>query len=233
MNKTIRLLRADEIEVRAQSVKDNGGVFLLYKDARCDMRILDEIYGIGGWQRSHEVINGNLFCTVEIWDEEKNQWIRKQDVGTESNTEKEKGQASDSFKRACFNIGIGRELYTAPFTWIKAIQSENLKYAKFFVSKIDYNENREIITLEIKDEQNRVRFSMLNGTRQVIDIPQEKSNIIEGPSDAVFEVINKQTTVEGLQEVWNTYSQYQRDTQFKNAVTTKKNELKAQLQPTG
>ena len=96
MGKEIRLLNADEIEVRVQSVKSNGCILLLYKDARVDMRILDETYGPTGWQREHQLINNNLFCTISIWDDEKKQWIKKQDVGVESYTEKEKGQASDS-----------------------------------------------------------------------------------------------------------------------------------------
>lgn len=108
MNK-FRCLRADEIECRVQQVKDNGLILLLYKDARCDMIILDETVGAMNWQREHRRDNAN--CVVSIWDSEKCQWIRKEDTGTESNTEAEKGLASDSFKRACVNWGIGRELY--------------------------------------------------------------------------------------------------------------------------
>ena len=118
--KEIRRLHANEIDARAAQVMESGAVLLLYKDARVDQRILDETFGSMNWKRSHQEIAGNLFCTVEIWDDEKKQWIAKQDVGTESYTEAEKGQASDSFKRACFNVGIGRELYTAPFIWVKA-----------------------------------------------------------------------------------------------------------------
>lgn len=116
--KEFRDLTASEIECRVNTVSEKGCTLLLYKDARCDMKILDETVGRQNWQRSHEVINGNLFCNVSIYDEEKKEWVKKQDVGTETYTEKEKGQASDSFKRACFNWGIGRELYTAPFIWI-------------------------------------------------------------------------------------------------------------------
>ena len=116
--KEFRELTENEIECRVGVVNEKGCSLLLYKDARCDMKILDETVGRQNWQRIHEVINGSLFCNVSIYDEEKKQWITKQDVGVESYTEKEKGQASDSFKRACFNWGIGRELYTAPFIWI-------------------------------------------------------------------------------------------------------------------
>ena len=108
-----RTLRADEIDCRIAQIKENGLCLLLYKDARCDQNILDETVGPMNWQRQHTRDNRN--CIVSIWDSEKQQWISKEDTGTESNTEKEKGLASDSFKRACVNWGIGRELYTAPF----------------------------------------------------------------------------------------------------------------------
>lgn len=164
----IRTLRADEIECRVQQVKQNGCVLLLYKDARCDMRILDEVFQIDGWKREHNLIDGKLFCTVSIWSDRLNQWITKQDVGTESNTEKEKGQASDSFKRACFNLGIGRELYSSPFTWINLnsneVKQEGNKYkldykVKFEVKAIEYNENREISKLVIMDQNGKERFT--------------------------------------------------------------------------
>ena len=93
---------------------------LLYKDARVDMKILDETFGTLGWKRTHELINNNLFCNIDIWDAEKKEWIRKQDVGVESNTEKEKGQASDAFKRAAVKWGIGRFLYDLPIKVAKA-----------------------------------------------------------------------------------------------------------------
>ena len=167
----IRTLRSSEIECRVQQVKSNGCVLLLYKAARCDMRILDEVFGIDGWEREHQVVNGNLYCTVRIWSEKRQQWISKQDVGTESNTEKQKGEASDSFKRACFNIGIGRELYSAPFIWINLdkseVQEENRRYkldykVKFEVKEIEYNEDREISKLVIIDQNGKERFSYGN-----------------------------------------------------------------------
>ena len=114
-----RNLNADEVELRvSQAGRTKDGrvwaQYLIYKDARVDQRILDESVGADRWQKSYEVIEGNLYCTVSIWNEELKTWVGKQDVGVESYTEKEKGQASDAFKRACFNWGIGRELYTAP-----------------------------------------------------------------------------------------------------------------------
>ena len=167
MNKEIRLLRADEIECRVGTIGEKGLSLLLYKDARADMKVLDETFGRLGWQRSHQLINGNLYCTVEIWDEEKKQWIHKQDVGTTSYAEKEKGQASDSFKRACVSVGIGRELYTAPFIWIPAgktfIQKKDNRfvvYDKFTVQSISYSRNREISSLVIVNQKGETVFSM-------------------------------------------------------------------------
>ena len=112
-----RKLTANDVEARVQSCDENGFVLLLYKNARCDMNILDETVGAENWQREHYECKGNLFCRVGIWS--VGDWVWKADCGTESNTEKEKGESSDSFKRACFNWGIGRELYTAPKTKIK------------------------------------------------------------------------------------------------------------------
>lgn len=156
----IRLLRADEIECRVSTIGGNGLSLLLFKDARVDQKILDETFTPFGWKRSHQSIDGNLYCTVEAWDREKGQWIAKQDVGAMSCSEKEKGQASDSFKRACFNWGIGRELYTAPFIWVPAakadIQKKGDRYItkdSFSVQSISYSAQKEIASLVIVNQK--------------------------------------------------------------------------------
>lgn len=163
----IRLLRAEEIECRVSSVSEKGVSLLLYKDARVDQRILDETFGLYGWKRSHQCIDGNLYCTVEVYDREKGEWIGKQDVGTMGFTEKEKSQASDSFKRACFNWGIGRELYSAPFIWVPAakagVQKKENRFCcntRFCVQSIGYNDSREITALAITDEKGHVVYRM-------------------------------------------------------------------------
>lgn len=154
-----RTLRADEIDCRVAQVFDTGkwqGVsLLLYKDARCDMNILDETVGCLNWQRTHSRENAN--CQVGIWDDSKMQWVWKEDTGTESFTEKEKGLCSDSFKRVCVNFGIGRELYSAP-TILCACEIETDSKGKkvpkkglsWQVSKIAYDSNRNISELEIE-----------------------------------------------------------------------------------
>lgn len=168
----IRLLRADEIECRVSVIKENGLSLLLYKDARVDQRILDETFGAFGWKRSHQCIDGNLYCTVEILDKDTGQWVAKQDVGTTGYTEKEKSQASDSFKRACFNWGIGRELYSAPFIWIpagkaqiqvKEGQNREKRYFcndRFSVSSIRYNGDREISALVIVNDRGQTVYEL-------------------------------------------------------------------------
>lgn len=158
-----RDLRADEIECRVQSVKKNGLVLLLYKDARCDMNILDETVGPERWMREHYECKGNLFCKVGIVCETRKgesifpEWIWKSDCGTESNTEAQKGEASDSFKRACFNWGIGRELYTAPFIWVSDdnCNIDNGKcYDNFEVKSVTI-ENKKITALEIYNKSKK------------------------------------------------------------------------------
>lgn len=160
-----RNLKADEIEVRVATISDKGVTLLLYKDARCDMNILDESVGPMNWKREHTRDNAN--CIVSLWDAEKSMWVSKEDTGTESYTEKEKGQASDSFKRACFNWGIGRELYTAPFIWIKSGDvtidtngnGKKTTYDKFSVSEIKV-ENKKITKLSIaNDSKNKVVYT--------------------------------------------------------------------------
>lgn len=160
-----RDLTAEDIEVRVQSAKANGVILLLYKNARVDMNILDETVGAPFWQREHYECKGNLFCRVgiKVRKDEKDggEWVWKADCGTESNTEAQKGEASDSFKRACFNWGIGRELYTAPFIWInkgdceiteKNYNGKNLYTCnnRFEVEKIKI-ENKKIVGLAIKN----------------------------------------------------------------------------------
>lgn len=163
-----RLLRADEIECRVQTVKPNGFSLLLYKDARCDMRILDETVGPFNWKKTYSRDNAN--CTVSIWDDEKKQWIDKEDTGTESATEAEKGKASDAFKRACFNWGLGRELYTAPFIWISGGDSKD----RYSVREIGYDQER-ISRLVIVDKKGNVAYQFGKGTAKQKPIQEQQA----------------------------------------------------------
>lgn len=184
-----RPLKADEIECRISTVNAKGVSLLLYKDARCDMNILDEAVGAMNWQKAYSRDNAN--CTVSIWDSEKGQWISKEDTGTESFAEKEKGLASDSFKRACFAWGIGRALYTAPFIWIKAgdadikphprKQGEYTCYDKFDVSGIGYDDSGRISFLTISKKGKEVfRFGKASAQKPATT-PQKPAERTEAP----------------------------------------------------
>ena len=183
-----RLLNAEEIECRVSTVSEKGLSLLLYKDARADQRILDETVGPMNWQRFHTRENAN--CIVQIWDAEKDQWISKEDTGTESFTEKEKGLASDSFKRACFNWGIGRELYTAPFIWVSADKckidpkggGKFTTYDKFEVDAISYDKNRNVESLKIKNAKTgAVVYSKgTSGANKATSQPSKSKNSTTG-----------------------------------------------------
>lgn len=186
-----RNLAADEIECRVAQAKESGVSLLLYKDARCDQNILDETVGAMNWQRSHSRDNAN--CTVSIWDTEKGQWIGKEDTGKESNTEAEKGLASDSFKRACFNWGIGRELYTAPFIWIKASDCTSLKpngqrwqcFDSFEVDSIEI-QNKRIAKIAIKNSKSGKICFIWTNTAQQAPVPKETAPRQANKEDVMF-----------------------------------------------
>lgn len=189
-----RELRADEIEVRIQSIKEKGVVLLLYKNARVDMDLLDETVGCMNWERKHEIIDGKLYCTVSIYNEKTNRWVSKQDVGTESNTEKDKGRASDSFKRACFNWGIGRELYSSPFIWVgsdKANISNGKCYEKFKVKEIGYDESKKINKLIISNEKGTEVFSYGTKTKTSFSETKSKKQENEITIEVIYELGNK------------------------------------------
>lgn len=171
-------LSIQDIDFRIQSINKGGyATILAYKDARVDMNRLDAVIGVGFWQKKFEIINGNLYCSVGIYNKELAQWVWVQDVGTESMTEKEKGQASDAFKRACFNLGIGRELYDYPVIQVKLnANQENPKNGEWFIENdrvrqgfglklkqwkwySEFDENGHISYLGCRDEKGNPRFS--------------------------------------------------------------------------
>lgn len=160
-------LRADQIDFRIQSINKGGyATILAYKDARVDINRLDEVCGPLNWKREHTRDNHN--CIVSIWDESKNQWVSKEDTGTESFTEKEKGLASDSFKRTNFNWGIGIELYDYPVISVKLNQDEfkvegdrvkqtwNLKLRDWMW--FNHFEGGKLSYLGAKDQNGQLRF---------------------------------------------------------------------------
>jgi hypothetical protein len=171
-------LNIDEIDFRVQSVNKGGyATILAYKDARVDMKRLDDVYGAEFWQKKYDLIDNHLFCSVGIYNQIINQWIWKQDVGTESMAEKEKGEASDAFKRACFNLGIGRELYDYPMMQVKLNDSEfdkatgkptfNFKL-KEWVWSSEFKDGK-LILLTAKDNSGIVRFNFSKTIQPTVD----------------------------------------------------------------
>lgn len=164
----MRLLKAEEIDVKVKQVNQNGCLLLLYKTARVDMQILDEEFTPMGWQCEYKEINGVLYCGIGVKDIATGEWVWKWDCGIESRDNdgmEKKGAASDAFKRAGVKVGIGRELYTAPFIWakvptVKVGNSYQLsdKYARFNVDSIDYDNAGNITSLVIIDNKGQVVY---------------------------------------------------------------------------
>lgn len=197
MELNFRLLHADEIDARVSQITANSVMLLLYKDARCDMNILDETVGPMNWMRSHSRENAN--CTVSIWDDDKKMWISKEDTGTESNTEKEKGLASDSFKRSCTNWGIGRELYTSPPLFFpkaktnaqKGTQGRDVCYDRFAVEDIQY-EGRNVVYVKIVDLNTKETYEA--GKVKKITVPTEAPAAETGKKTTVKKAVKKEKT---------------------------------------
>lgn len=227
-----RTLRADEIEVRVQQVrgaKKSDKVYaqlLLYKNARVDMALLDEEFGIFGWQREHEFKDGKLYCRVSVYDKTTGKWVVKEDVGTPSNTEADKGHASDAFKRAAVNLGIGRELYSTPTLFVLLNEGEfyqdgtdkygNPKYklsnnVSFEVNAIAYDERRNIVALRIIDNKGRTRI--------------EQGEIHDPLFQAKAEA-NAARSITEARHVWRKYPEYQSDPGFVVAVKEKTEQYK-------
>lgn len=241
--KEFRNLRADEIQVRPTNTKYRGSaLLLLYKDARCDMNILDETVGPMNWQKKYYEVKGNLYCSVGIKDD-NGEWIFKDDCGIESNTDAEKGEASDAFKRACFNWSIGRELYTTPKITIKCPDSyyyNDRMNMTFRVLKIGYS-GKTINELVIVDKFGNIAFDLNNNAHQPqiqLEQPQPQQNSgfqlqkRENPTDAngrlskpLYIDIVKSDSVERLQTIYGMYPELQQNQFFTGTLTKRKNEL--------
>jgi hypothetical protein len=223
-----RLLKASEIDARIGTIKENKGLtLLLYKDARCDMNILDEKFGAYFWARVHKELKNVIYCGVSVYNRDIEKWVTKWDAGAESFSEKEKGEASDSFKRACVNWGIGRELYTAPFIWInhdkvnikKGSNGKPICYTKFKVKSISYNDNREISNLEIIDDKGVVLYSFGKNSKHTT--PKEEEPLTEIMEEALNNV-NGCKTEEKLTTVWRNYANLQNNDTFKLSVINRR-----------
>lgn len=168
--RNFRLLKADEIECRISQVNANGVSILLYKTARTDYSLLDETIGMMRWQNDYKTIDGKMYCGIGVQDN-NGEWVWKWNCGTESNTEAEKGQASDAMKRAGFAWGIGTELYSAPFIWVANEylhkRKDNKVYDKFYVREIGYNDAQDIESLVIINDKGETVYTFGKTTAKV------------------------------------------------------------------
>lgn len=253
-----RLLTADEIECRVGQGGNNNASWcsvLLYKDARCDMKRLDEVFGTNGWQREHTIVGNCVVCTISIWDEENNQWVRKMDVGTAAKTEPEKSIFSDSFKRAATNVGIGRELYTSPKIFIRLNPDYDYKNNRlkstFRVAMIGYSKDRKINKLVIVDQNNNPRYfygitndeynEWLSKQKNVTEIspqpddtPQQQQNPTTGDSaldaklsQAITQIKNA-TTVKQLVTIWSEFPDLQGQHEFTSRMSARRADIENQ-----
>lgn len=207
----MRRLEPEEIECRVAQVSSKGCSLLLYKTARVDRAILDESFG-NRWQNDFKVIDGKMYGGIGIYDSELKEWLWRWDCGTESNTEQEKGQASDCFKRAGFKWGIGVELYTAPFIWAsvktekdefaskksgKDIYKLSNKFTKFFVKNIGYDDRGTINKLVIVDDNGDTLFNLGKKTEK----PKAKMNKDDTDIYTTLAKIDNVEDVKGFYEV--------------------------------
>lgn len=231
-----RPLEVDEIDFRVQSINKGGFVTILaYKDARVDMKRLNEVYGQGFWKRSHQDIGGRLYCTIEVWNDKIQQWCGVQDVGTESRTEKEKGQSSDSFKRAGFNLGIGIELYDYPLISFKLNDNEwnqskekpqatwDFKLKEWNWTTV-FNVHDEMVYMTAHDEKNIQRYQWKrvekNGHRfkrgEKQEIYLQIMNLLNnGDGEGIKQIVDEYEELEERMKFWAIFSSTERDTMKK------------------
>lgn len=239
----VRTLKANEIECRVGQTDKKNGIptwctLLLYKDARVDYKVLDETYGVLGWKCGYEEIKGHLYCTISIYDKESGEWISKQNVGTETNTEAIKGEASDAFKRAAFLCGIGRELYSAPKIFVKLSQDDfsgDYLKTKFNVAEIAYDADNNISNLTIVDDNGVVRYQM--GKQVSAPVERKKTLKVQKPQpveqeeqtdfeDVLFSISLASSNKE-LRDIYNSNTALHSDGKFISALSARRKELAA------
>lgn len=189
--RNFRLLKPSEIEVRVQTIKENGVSALLYKTARTDYQLLDEEIGMMNWANDYKTIDGKMYCGIGIKDTHTDEWVWKWNCGTESNQDAEKGQASDAMKRAGFAWGIGTELYSSPFIWIpeekcsiKKIKLSNgneklICNDKFKVTNIEYDDDENIKALVISNERTLVTVFSYGASNYTNPLPEARKTAAE------------------------------------------------------
>ena len=207
-----RVLKPEEIEVKVKQVTEKGAVALIYKTSRVDMDILDETVGAENWQSEYQEIKGNLYCGIGIKDETTQDWVWKWDCGIESRSDgdgnEKKGEASDAFKRAGVQWGIGRELYTTPFIFLPLETVSNGKgyklknpFSRFDVKEIEYTESRKISKITIVDERGREVFQYpKEATKAKQTAKTEEWKLTKSELVQVYGVKNAEATIAALEK---------------------------------
>ena len=180
-NLEFRTLRADEIEVRPQSVKNGKATMLLYIDSRAVVSLLNETVGNMNWTSEFYEANGQMIGKIAIYDEDRDIWVSKSDTGSESNIEAEKGLVSDIYKRVLSRWGV-QELYSAPrITW----DDDGYGNTGYKVSHIAYDENRNIISLQIVNRWGKEAFKWEKGT----EIPHASQKPVNEPKISNMDIL--------------------------------------------
>ena len=180
-NLEFRTLRADEIEVRPQSVKNGKATMLLYIDSRAVVSLLNETVGNMNWTSEFYEANGQMIGKIAIYDEDRDIWVSKSDTGSESNIEAEKGLVSDIYKRVLSRWGV-QELYSSPrITW----DDDGYGNTGYKVSHIAYDENRNIISLQIVNRWGKEAFKWEKGT----EIPYAAQKPVNEPKISNMDIL--------------------------------------------
>ena len=190
-----RDLLASEIECRVGNTKKEkvfdqklgkeiervvGFSLLLYKTARADMTLLDETYGANNWQCEYYQVKNTMICAISIWDEEKQQWIKKCDGGDDNfTTEQVKGECSDAFKRAGFRVlPSTRKLYNSPFIWLQTKDGHS-PFDRFEVKEIGYDETSVIKLVIVNEKTKQVVYSYGSTDKVSNNAPRNENKTIQ------------------------------------------------------
>ena len=206
-----RKLKASELQCKTTDTKFKGSAtILIYKDARVDQRVLDETVGPMRWQKDYKEIDGKVYCGVAIKNSDTGEWVWKFDCGTEGNFEAEKSEASDAFKRACFNWGLGRELYDTPKIKIKCpdsyYYSDKLNMT-FTVKSIEWDGDT-LMDLVIVDRNDHIVYDYKNGGTNLFNAQNNIAMRVTAPpqvqqmteEEKFFKMDNKELLIQFCRE---------------------------------
>ena len=174
---------------RVQSTTKFGCTCVAYIDARDVQDLLDDVVGAANWQVKYEEHKGNLFASIGINTDEVFQketgvsiinkvgWVWKSDCGTESQVEKQKGEASDAFKRAAVMWGVGRFLYSLKIIKIKEVIEKNGKFYPSFGGNQIWDINSHCNALHKKSNVKVPTEWITDKAMESLTLPENKKHI--------------------------------------------------------